>query len=525
MYEGVEILRESIDAATIDDEEKGQSQYDSRPTTADASARPEAGEEATSTIQASEWANLISRINEKGEGSDGDTLGKSSKRQSIEKSDEESSTLGKSKPSPLALDKRVAETADKKPAKVEEAKAANPFVMPTPAITYNPDDDDDDEVMTWAVQMKPTKKPGETPAKITEEVTSPQKQKTSASSSTSAHVGRTEPPKHISIPSSALVETASVSPRVERPALKLQTDMLGPNGTPPQKHSPLPHAVSTSHSSKSHKSNHTPVSALVSSEKQPSSASPRSAARRHRQSSKDSLSAEETNAASSTSTHHSHHSHGQRKTSDNSRIDAPSNDADRRPSFDNNDWAFRPPVEQVYENLEDFFPGHDLDKPIVDVGASGSNSAVSSPAQESAPFISPTRVKAAVDEESSSPSTVTQPHAHVATSTETEPLLSRKEKDSSAREADSARRFNHNRKSMRMVAHDRKIRMKREETLNKAAAVPSSSKDANALKLARRKSTKVWGRKIEEVTAAEADLLHSARTDASERDEREYQSL
>lgn len=80
-----------------------------------------------------------------------------------------------------------------------------------------------------------------------------------------------------------------------------------------------------------------------------------------------------------------------------------------------------------------------------------------------------------------------------------------------------------------MVAHDRKIRMKKEESLQKATASAAAStggnaKDAAAQKLARRKSTKVWGRKIEEVTAAEADLLHSAKADSSEkeRDEREW---
>ncbi|MBW0501561.1 hypothetical protein O181_041276 [Austropuccinia psidii MF-1] len=39
----------------------------------------------------------------------------------------------------------------------------------------------------------------------------------------------------------------------------------------------------------------------------------------------------------------------------------------RRVLFTGDDWAIRPPVDAVYENLEDFFPHHDLDKPI-DIG-------------------------------------------------------------------------------------------------------------------------------------------------------------
>ncbi|KAI9612165.1 hypothetical protein H4Q26_008258 [Puccinia striiformis f. sp. tritici PST-130] len=40
----------------------------------------------------------------------------------------------------------------------------------------------------------------------------------------------------------------------------------------------------------------------------------------------------------------------------------------RRVSFTGDDWAIRPPIDAVYENLEDFFPNHDLDKPIEDIG-------------------------------------------------------------------------------------------------------------------------------------------------------------
>lgn len=527
VYEGVEILRESLDAATIDDEEgKEQQQYGSRPATAQMAPQIEGSDDASDTIQASEWADLFLRIGDRDNASDGDTLGKTTKRQSLEKSDEESSTLGKNTnvshaPKNVDGQKKASTPASEGP------KSGKSFVMPEPKFAYNADDDDDDEVMTWAVKMQPSKKAQES---STAKEDLPKKTATPASEE--ADEARAEPPEDIASPVSAIDEpTGALSPKFERPALKLQTDMLGPNGTPPSKASPLPHA-STSHTSTSHKASGGGAAALAASDKQPPSSSPRSASRRHRQASKDSYVAEEGQVSSA----HSHSQSAHRKTtgSTSKLEDAAPVPMARRRSFGTNDWAFRPPVEQVYENLEEFFPGHDLDKPIVDVGASGSNSAVSSPAQESAPFISPTRSKAAPigEERQDHPVAASTAAGSYAsrTSPDTEPLLSRKDKESSSRDGanESTRtRFNHNRKSMRMVAHDRKIRMKREETLNKATAVASTgngAKDAAAQKLARRKSTKVWGRKIEEVTAAEADLLHSARTDTSEKERDERKS-
>ncbi|PKI85216.1 mitogen-activated protein kinase kinase kinase [Malassezia vespertilionis] len=48
---------------------------------------------------------------------------------------------------------------------------------------------------------------------------------------------------------------------------------------------------------------------------------------------------------------------------------------DRRGSFANHDanWAFRPPAEQLYEQLDDLFPRHDLDKPLSDAASPVSN--------------------------------------------------------------------------------------------------------------------------------------------------------
>lgn len=180
----------------------------------------------------------------------------------------------------------------------------------------------------------------------------------------------------------------------------------------------------------------------------------------------------------------------------------------RRASFNDNAWAYRPSVEQVYDNLEEFFPGHDLDKPIVDAGMSGPNSGLSSPALDSA-LASPGMTKTAeitataATKEPETPARASRHHDHL--------------------DRESSRRFNHNRKSIRMVAQDRKSRLKKEEVAAKALSSIGTKED-NKEKLARRKSTKVWGRKIEEVTSAEADLLYSARDPASadkDRGERE----
>lgn len=528
VYEGVEILRESLDAATVDDsDDKEQQQYGSRPATAHKASSQDAGDDASDTIQASEWANLFIRMADKNTASDSDTLGKASKRKSVERSDEESSTLGKSTKPTL----KASETESAKSAIAREGpKSGGHFVMPEPKFAFNADDDDDDEVMTWAVQMQPSKKAQEaaTPPKVASSAMN-------VPSSEESDKNREDPPKFIALPVNTMDESSTaLSPRVERPSLKVQTDMLGPNGTPPSKSSALPN-TSISNASSNYKSS--AAAGLAATGKHSASSSPRSASRKQRQASKDNLTAEEAHSSTSSQSTSRKTPASATKPDDKTEGD----NAVQRRSFTTNDWAFRPPVEQVYENLEEFFPGHDLDKPIIDVVASGSNSAMSSPAQESAPFISPVRTKAPpIDEERVDPSvtssTTSASSQSALASADTEPLLSRKEKESSARETaavagvePSRTRFNSNRKSMRMVAHDRKIRMKKEESLQKATASAAAStggnaKDAAAQKLARRKSTKVWGRKIEEVTAAEADLLHSAKADSSEkeRDEREW---
>jgi len=107
-------------------------------------------------------------------------------------------------------------------------------------------------------------------------------------------------------------------------------------------------------------------------------------------------------------------------------------------------WAPRPPAEDVYDRLEDFFPLHDLDKPVIEAG-SGSTS--------------PTAAESA-------PTNVQSPHP---------PESPEKKGGIRAR------------KSIRYVAEDFKKRIDR-----KASAYANM-----------KRNTKLWGSKMEEVTTVQ----------------------
>lgn len=122
-------------------------------------------------------------------------------------------------------------------------------------------------------------------------------------------------------------------------------------------------------------------------------------------------------------------------------------------------WAVRPSVERVYDNLERFFPDHDLDKPIVDANAAPVNSPTSPPAV-------------------SAPQTTAAP-------TPPEP-----------------QRFRH-KKSIRIIAQDRKRLLQRAESAVSRAVDGAATRASGLL---RRKSTKLWGIRTEEVTPRQAKL-------------------
>lgn len=113
-------------------------------------------------------------------------------------------------------------------------------------------------------------------------------------------------------------------------------------------------------------------------------------------------------------------------------------------NMDDEDWAPRPLAEDVYDRLEDFFPEHDLDKPVIEAGSGSTSPTAADPA-----------------------SSLVQP---------TQPPES-PEKKGGIRA----------RKSIRYVAQDFKKRIDRK---------PSAF--ANI-----KRNTKLWGSRVEEVTTAQ----------------------
>ena len=110
-------------------------------------------------------------------------------------------------------------------------------------------------------------------------------------------------------------------------------------------------------------------------------------------------------------------------------------------------WAFRPPAEDMYENLDVYFPAHDLDKPVIEATSGGS---------------SPTAV---------------EPSSSEGTLPPVQPGLRSRHK-----------------KSIRNVAAEHKRRIDRSSRAD-------SSVPTDAL---RRRNTKLWGSKVEEVTPYQA---------------------
>jgi mitogen-activated protein kinase kinase kinase len=114
-------------------------------------------------------------------------------------------------------------------------------------------------------------------------------------------------------------------------------------------------------------------------------------------------------------------------------------------------WAPRPPPEDVYDRLEEFFPEHDLDKPVIEA-TSGSTSPTAPDATTAVPRL---------------------PQA---------PEVPEKNGISRAR------------KSIRYVAEDFKKRIDRK----------ANSDASSYSNLLRKRNTKLWGSKVEEVTTAQA---------------------
>jgi hypothetical protein len=125
-------------------------------------------------------------------------------------------------------------------------------------------------------------------------------------------------------------------------------------------------------------------------------------------------------------------------------------------STQDDQWAVRPPVENVYDHMEKFFPNHDLDKPIVDAGI-GITSPVASATQSNA---------------------------------------------TSAIEAPLPQKFKH-KKSIRLIAQDRK-RLLQQKTETAIETAINKIVPDTVTSLLRRRSTRLWGTRTEEVKVGKA---------------------
>nr|WCD39453.1 Ste11-1 [Ganoderma boninense]VWO94206.1 STE/STE11/BCK1 protein kinase [Ganoderma boninense] len=136
------------------------------------------------------------------------------------------------------------------------------------------------------------------------------------------------------------------------------------------------------------------------------------------------------------------------------RMPAQKKHKDRISKFDNNfdiTWAPRPPPEVMFEKLEEYFPEHDLDKPVIETPSGGTSP------------------------------TATEAPANPAPS-----------------------RFRH-KKSIRLVAAEHRRQLDRTSRGDNSTIAP----------LSRKRHTKMWGGKLEEVTTEQGTGPISSTSDAS----------
>lgn len=151
---------------------------------------------------------------------------------------------------------------------------------------------------------------------------------------------------------------------------------------------------------------------------------------------------------------------------------------------DDTDWASRPPPELLYENLDDFFPKLDLDKPVLEAANAPGSPLIGS---EQTPVSNPAAAHAALGSSSLTPLRPISPPAAVA------PTLRAGGGGGGA--------IGRHKKSIRIVAQDRKRFMDRAEAIERRHADAQAPGDDEAdNRLARRRSTKLWGGRVVEVT-------------------------
>ncbi|KAG5647644.1 hypothetical protein DXG03_008997 [Asterophora parasitica] len=114
-------------------------------------------------------------------------------------------------------------------------------------------------------------------------------------------------------------------------------------------------------------------------------------------------------------------------------------------------WAPRPPPEDVYERLEEFFPEHDLDKPVIEANSGGTSPTTAEPPAVLAPPVAAPPEKVRI----------------------------------------------RGKKSIRIVAEEHKKLIDRTSRANPTTSYSN---------IIRKRSTKLWGSKLEEVTTAQAKM-------------------
>jgi len=124
---------------------------------------------------------------------------------------------------------------------------------------------------------------------------------------------------------------------------------------------------------------------------------------------------------------------------------------------DEDGWAMRPPPEAVYEKLELYFRNHDLDKPVIEANSGGA-----------------------------SPTSIELPFSSQAAVTSTSNYDKDKEREKCAKIR--------SKKSIRYVAEDAKRR------IDRTSKADSTFADIYS----RKRNTKFWGGKLEEVTTHQA---------------------
>ncbi|KAJ3734750.1 hypothetical protein DFJ43DRAFT_100120 [Lentinula guzmanii] len=148
-------------------------------------------------------------------------------------------------------------------------------------------------------------------------------------------------------------------------------------------------------------------------------------------------------------------------------------------------WAPRPPPEDMYEKLDQYFPEHDLDKPVIEAasgGASPTNTTADIGLGPGVPPVPP------IPPEKDLPHFVRDGRARD------------REKTSGERDRSRIRA----KKSIRIVAQEHKKKIDR-TSMASYLAPPSdvdtvSQNYSHAANVLRKRSTKLWGSKLEEVT-------------------------